>query len=398
MKPVVLVLLPALSVLSVPRPMAAGPFTPQSLGYRRAGTGDIEISLPGTGHVAVYLAAPEPGAKLHYEFGAGADFTPGKDNAYYQPFVLGKPGKLRAVAVQTDGKTVPADIYTRDLSAEGVMADFAWARKLYNPRRPKTGMVSMRRHTEQVKVIRPGTIEVLNWQGDREGGGRGWSGNNFFAAPGANFYFALDEYELKSGGGSNDRQDANIHICWFDCDAGKLPGSHGATIDLGRPLPANALVFQLAFRHPGWNGRFHAKHGYTAGNNPQSTGIWQVPKGKSLNEAQKTSEHRLAILRWITEYTPKDKNLAFKLQVQRGGHWQLLVDVGRDGKADRVVSDSDADAKKCSFDTLDERGSLVVVFSPAGGNRPGQVGTTRVVATYRPSRSEPIPSTNGNAF
>jgi hypothetical protein len=154
---------------------------------------------------------------------------------------------------------------------------------------------------------------------------------------------------------------------------------------------AGGVVLNLSFRrNTGGLGQSSWQTGFYGGSIYQ-TGLWQVPVGMSLRQAQGNIENLLCDLSVLREITPDEKFLA-KLQVEKDGSWQVRIDLDGDGSAD-VDLTSDLHGKPYdirSTGVVTDQSGLVISVSPSFGIKTPNVGHTYIPINYLESVSSKI--------
>ena len=294
------------------------------------------------------------------------------------PLVVAERGVL---ACEGDGSV---QVWMADLPSGEFIAGGIWARKLLNPAKPEVTALGTFNLREQVRwVAVPRLLTTVQWQGDNQAGSRSWGGNNLLLPPGVWWPIALGDYRIeewseRGSRGLHTRQDAHVRLLLFDKPARQSPMAHGATFQLDKAFPANAIVVSLSFRHPGWNSRVVEEWGYTVGDHRLGSAVWQVPQGSTFYDAQKNPDNRLGGLDVLAHLSPEHRGPVFQLQAQPGGHWQLILDVGRDGLPDLVFGDHLDGCRPCDFPDIDGRSGTLITANTAGGFKPGHVGRTMI--------------------
>lgn len=285
--------------------------------------------------------------------------------------------------LRSDDATVP--IWTRNLPGGELAGPWRWARGRHDPTAPKPGTRSAAGDVETLTVMGDGLLRTCLWQGDQEGGGRGGSGLVLRGAPGANAWLAIEDLNLTNGTSPHRnghyQHDARIGFVWLDADAAEVALADGLQMFAAAPFPADAVVFELAMRNPGWNGHDWVVKHYNVGKYPQCSGVWQVRRGQTLAAAKGDPRNRLSNggdLDLLRAFPIADRSLAIRFQVQRGGHWQVDLDVDRNGTPDLRGHSQEPSNRPTDLVGVDGRAGLLLALSAAGGNRDGSIGHTEI--------------------
>ena len=304
-------------------------------------------------------------------------------------------------------QVVPASAFCHEVSGAlpgDRVGPFRWARKLFDPLQPASVDVAANGLTETAVLAAggdadAGVVLTEQWSGTNEAGGRSWSANTLVGDPGRNYFVGMmgwTNVEAVDTGlewieVSRMQQDAHLRLAFVGAAAAELAVTHGTDFGLDWIVPAPAVVLDLSFRRLQGTGDSTWQTGYYRGN-PVQLGVWQVPAGMSLGQAQADVTNRLALLPVLGEITPDD-DLLVKLQVQPDGAWQVLLDLDGDGQVDVDVVSGTAGAAPydaAALGDIDESSGLLVTASPAGGVHVPDVGITRIPLAYAASPSEPI--------
>lgn len=123
--------------------------------------------------------------------------------------------------------------------------------------------------------------------------------------------------------------------------------------------------------------------------NPFEAGVWAIPAGKSLPDAQKVAANRLHGLDGIlNEASPHLQACAAHLQVNGDGSWRAALDLGNDGTVDVVADSAQAGALPHPFPGLDEASGLLVSCRPFATTTAGKVGRVTMPISWRHPAAE----------
>lgn len=259
---------------------------------------------------------------------------------------------------------------------------FRWARKLYDPAVPVAGQldrISRDNDVEQASLAAGsthayGVVDVFQWTGSTlKDNARNWSANTLLGDPGKGYAVSLEGWEIEEGAPDADgnyvyypkaQQDAYVRFGFLAAKGEDIDLKHGQTRGLDSTMPCNAIMVALPFRRvSGGGGAWQT--GYYSGN-PAQAGIWQVPAGLSLHQAQMNTANRLCGPGFLAGTNP-DTKMSLKLQIQVGGAWQLLVDLGCDGTVDRIVNDAEVGNLKATVSGVTEDSGLMITTAFSGG-------------------------------
>lgn len=283
------------------------------------------------------------------------------------------------------------------LSAAETVGPFAWSARSFDPANPQPSTIARDGTTASVALLAgdgsSGVVQMQTWSGDTEAGGRSVDGTNLFTPPGSNAFIGLrKDWMIREGtdGGSGPwiyytkfQQDTVTILGFADCVPEALDQSHGAGFALEHALPYDRLLLVLPWRWVQGGGSAYQRGDYRG--NPPEAGVFAVPAGMSLSQAQAdTATWRLAGLDQVLgEIQPHRWSTSFKLEVLGGGRWQVALDIDGDGQRDIVTDSQAAGHKPCPFANLDERSGLIISTRAAMGARGGTVGRTTTNLTYQ---------------
>ncbi|MFW5829884.1 MAG: hypothetical protein ACOCXA_06445, partial [Planctomycetota bacterium] len=254
------------------------------------------------------------------------------------------------------------------------VGDFRWARRNYSPvlRRSHTigadGSIAHASLASGDAVA--GSLELLQWSGDSSDGSRRWSGNTLVGPAGTDYWIALNDWDIvavRSDGSATQHQaqDAHLRLGRYAAATDEMPVLHGIGLDGGSRMPYDGLVLALAFRYqraggdgaPAWQ-----LNDYNGA--PVQCGLWLVPAGQSLSQAQKDPSLLVRDLSSeLAAISPKSAP-AFRLDVDAEGRYRLHID--SDG--DRVPEHELIGGVPLDFPA---QTALVIGAAPAGGAKSG---------------------------
>lgn len=291
------------------------------------------------------------------------------------------------------------------LAEEIKIVHLGWARKLYDPANPVPSAIAINHDIENVSTNTDGTVTLLSvdteqWSGDNMAGSRSWAGNTLVGAPGRNYRLGLDFWDIREGGPNalgewgyfpRMMQDAQWRFGYLAPEAANIPVEHGTNFGLDSALPADAIVVCLPFRL--WVGSGDAvwQDGWYRGN-PLGAGVWQVQAGQSIAQAQQELTNRIGRLDFLKDVTPEEMPV-FQLQVGDSGHWELLVDIDRNGEIDIDVTSTLPGNRPSDYTTVTQAGGLWITTGAAGGIRSGRVGRSPMTISYAETSRETVPAT-----
>ena len=308
-----------------------------------------------------------------------------------------KPIVVWAVCAAIAAAALPAES-----AEEEFIGPFRWARKLYNPElAPEDQLSAIARslHTEQATLLAgsdnaQGEVDLDQWSGSTlQVGRRNWAANTLVGAPGKNYFVSMPEWDIQEGipdaiTGEYSffplaQQDAHLRFGYLAVDGADLSVLHGQDLSLDSVYPYDGVVVELPFRHVAGFGRDEWQKGYYRGTPPQA-GIWQVPAGDTILVAQRSTANRLAPPSILDDTNPNTP-AAFLFEMGAGGSWVFLMDIGKDGTIDRIITSDDEGCKPATLPVTMASG-LIVSAVAAGGSPEPKVGLTPMVVSY----DEPI--------
>lgn len=277
-------------------------------------------------------------------------------------------------------------LFAEDLVGERV-GPFRWARKLLDadPALVTPTDLAADGTLESAQIIPgsgPSTIKLTQWVGVTQAGSKNWSNNTLVGDPGKNYAIGLKGWwntdKLNTGAGwvqlSKMQQDATLRFGYIGSNQTATPVIHGATNSLDGVLPAPSLVVSLVFRRLQGSGLSVWQTGYYKGN-PLQVGVWQVPAGQSLAQAQVNQANCLSTIDVLKEISPDVPFLA-DLKVRSGGQWQLSLDLDADGQEDVDLTSGQGTVKPYTVGDIDQSGGLWVIATPVSSVSTGAVGIT----------------------
>jgi len=308
---------------------------------------------------------------------------------------------------------------------QGVAGPFAWIRKLRAPaaNRPTTIARDGTAEALDASAAAPqfGQLTLTQWSGDNQAGGRGFAGNTLAGAPGENHFLGIRSFSLTEGSDASGawtyaqkrQQDAQVRFGFIAASRSDLPFGHGLGPTIGSTLSCNAIVVCLPFRHNAtgqaqWQVEYYAgtpRHRralrrrlqgaqwqveYYAGT-PLQAGVWQVPAGMSLAQAQASPQNRLCRIKPLKKTKPGDAT-SLKLELTGAGHWRLLIDLDNDGVAEETEVSGTGDNRVSSLTDVTDDGGLLVHVEAASGSAVGKVGRTQLTLGYRESSGVAAPA------
>ncbi|TVR16398.1 MAG: hypothetical protein EA401_01420 [Planctomycetota bacterium] len=267
---------------------------------------------------------------------------------------------------------------------------FRWARKLagdldnLNP-----SHIAADGTVENAHLVDESVIRLTGWTSANQAGGRSWSANTLIADPGSQWSVGLRGWEnseaLDTGEGwirvARMAQDAHLRLGYMGANRGPHDAVHGESAGFDGPVSEDAMVVALSFRRHIGSGNSSWQSGYYSGN-PLQWGLWQIPAGQSLGQAQQDQANRLASLDILSEITP-DQPFNLELSLGEAGSWQIAVDLNGDGSVDVDLHSDQENAQPTTLD-VDASGGLIVTAAPAGGTGAGRVGITSLDLHFRP--------------
>lgn len=288
------------------------------------------------------------------------------------------------------------------LSAADIVGIFQFSRRSYDPSNPQPAAVARDGTIESAAVASgdasAGRVNLAEWSGDNQAGGRGVGGVNLALPVGTNAFLGLvKDWALQEGveGGpswiyyTKFQQDA-LMVCGFaDTEASAINLSHGAGFGLEGVQPYARVLLILPWRWVQGGGSAFQTGAYNG--NPPEAGLWAVPAGSSLAAVQTApATYQLAGLDTILkQIQPHANSTSFKVQLLGGGHWQVAIDINDDGVSDYVTDDTQASNKVSPFVAMDERSGLLFSSRAAMGSKAGTVGRTSFGLSYRISPTVP---------
>lgn len=119
-------------------------------------------------------------------------------------------------------------------------------------------------------------------------------------------------------------------------------------------------------------------------------GLWQVPAGLRVDEAQCDPANRLDYMEIMSETTPSQA-IALCLVPESGGGWRLGIDLDDDGAWDQVRDQSSPGARRSDYQEITTASGLIVTTMAAGGVHGGECGLSEVDWSYRRCH-QPLPA------
>ncbi len=296
-------------------------------------------------------------------------------------------------------------------AAADQVGPFQWSSRYYDPANPVPTAICRDGSVANVKAVSgdlaSGVCFFSTWSGDTQAGGRSVDGVNLFGPAGQNAFIALRKDWVLNEGGEGGlgwvyypkfQQDGVLALGFADCDAAELNTASGVGFALENTLPYDRVIVSLPWRWIQGGGSGYQTGSY--GGNPPEAGVFAIPAGMSLSDAQKqAATYRLAGLDGLLkEVQPHMWTPSFKLQLLGGGRWQVVIDIDSNGQID-YVSGSDDDGNKLSpFADLDERSGLIVSNRSLMGIHGGFVGQTQGHIVYQMSETSELPAKNCRPF
>jgi len=267
------------------------------------------------------------------------------------------------------------------------VAGFRWARQHYSPvlQRPTTmaanGIVAGVSLTDGDAVS--GSLDTVQWSGANAAGKRGWSSNTLVGPAGIDYWIRLRSWDLVSGEAGDvfdqhQAQDAQLRLARYADDISTMPVLHGIGISGGNQSSADGLVLALAFRYQpaaGNNGSAKWQLGDYNGN-PVQCGLWRVPAGYSLGQAQKDDSLLVEDLTDVLSDIDPQSAPAFRLDVDADGVYRLSIDTTGDTLAEHTF----VGGVPLSFPADD---ALVISTHPAGGATSGKMALGTIGLDYQ---------------
>ena len=300
-------------------------------------------------------------------------------------------------------KTLLAVISTAvaSLAWAGDAGPFQTTPRIYDPAHPTPDQVAADGTIESATLVSgsaaAGIIDCESWSSDRMSGSSGaFGGNTLRGAPSTNYFVGLTtRWAIREGvefGGEyfyyhRFQQDLHWHAGWADVSSAPLP----TRFHLDEAVPYNRLVVSAPLRWIQGGGSTFQVGAYNG--NPPQAGVFWIPSGLSLQQAEANPANRLCDLGSVLkEFQPHLHAWSVKLQPGGdSGHWDLRIDIDNDGQVD-VDLNSEMPGNRPAPGSMSEASGLIVTTTNAGGNPTGTVGRTSMEVSYRASPSETIVS------
>lgn len=291
-------------------------------------------------------------------------------------------------------------------ASETAVGPFKWVAKLADPTAPAATAATAVGLDGSVETVslnagstsKAGSLATFQWSGSNQAGGRSWAANTLKGAAGKNYFVGMDSWAITEASGLGDawyathrfQQDAHFRLAFC---AAKVTTGHAGGFEVGGPMPGAAVVLTLTFRNV--QGADAAWQMGAYNGNPIEVGVWQVPAGQTLAQAQANAANRLSEVQVITETNPRVHPVMAKLQVQNTGAWQVRLDLDGDNVVDvDLLSTQTALGHKpydlATLGAISEANGLLIGTLPAGGVSSPRVGRTPITLRYKYSRSSAI--------
>jgi len=313
----------------------------------------------------------------------------------------------RSTGRRSFGTAAATLLLTLGLATSAVAEDvgpFQWTRWLLDPANPQASALALDPAvTENASVVAgatatQGAIDLRQWSGSNQAGTRSWAGNSLVAPVGTRWWIGSSTWDIQRGSASGGpwtysrrtQQDLKCTLGYAAIAASALSTTHGNAPRLDTAQSYARVVVSLPQRWvaPGTSAAW--QHGYYSGN-PTQSGIWQIPAGQSLGQAQQASANRLASLTSVLTQSPRSGTWQMDFQVGSGGSWTLAIDLDGDAVADTTLTSADAGNSASAFPAITGQSGLLVSVEAAGGNGIPYVGVSPYVLTYRQIGTIPPP-------
>lgn len=288
-------------------------------------------------------------------------------------------------------------------SATSAATPFQWVRKLYDPASPSDDAIAATLDVESIEMLESndlgGRIFLHQWSGDTLAGGRAWGGNALIAPANRPMAIHLESFDVLRGTaipGNYDferlsAQDTRLRLAYF---GGPVSASNGDGFLPGARSTVDQVIVSLPMR---WvpPGRSSAWQTGDYNGNPEQAGVWQVPAGMTIHEAQRDDANRLADLGGLLAAAgPAIGTWAFDFRVSDDGHWTLEAgarygsdddDDGDDdddtiGILDQIITSTDGGSPATI--SLPTVSPLVIGIDAAGGARSGTIAISDMTLGY----------------
>ena len=196
-----------------------------------------------------------------------------------------------------------------------------------------------------------GLIDISMWAGRNLTGSRSRGANQLYLDPGPHmqdFWLGAKTWDtftgtLQPAGWTyvrRQQQDWTMRFGYVATGSGSVVKAHGAATVVGEPQLYPQLVVELPMRFlasstggiPRWQVTWYRGV-------PNQTGVWRVPAGLSLSQAQGNLNNRLAdIGPFLSTFSPANGTWSMRLTTTGGGAWQLEVDKNGDHIADATFA------------------------------------------------------------
>ncbi|MFW5882137.1 MAG: RHS repeat-associated core domain-containing protein, partial [Planctomycetota bacterium] len=322
--------------------------------------------------------------------------------------VPSRPGGivLHAVATDTWGATGRSESVAITCQLPGkYVGPFRWAMHLLDPTSPQPHMIARNAATEDARLLSggivAGVLETKQWVRDNQAGTGSWgAGNTLVGDPGKNYWVGLGDWAIRECSDYENGewayyhrrgQDAQLRFGFTSADGAKLNVVHADAPALSGVFQEDAIVVELAFRNRIGGGTAWQLGDY--GGSPVQVGVWQIPAGSSMSQAQADDANRLGELEVLQELTP-EAPILFRLDILDDGHWALAVDLDGDHATDvDLLSMAGGPCRPSDLLMVTESSGLHLTALPARGVHPGDVGLTDVAIKYREATGAALPET-----
>jgi hypothetical protein len=284
---------------------------------------------------------------------------------------------------------------------------FSWARWLLDPASVGSGDVAYDPTVYESIAARSGAtaqggiLDTLQWSGtDSTGAARSFAGNTLIGPAHGRYWIGVPAWDVQRGtlsGGTwsyarHTQQHWRLYLGYAAADRAGLAQAHGAALRLGAAFPADAIVLSLPM---GWvSGGSSAWQNGDYNGNPPQTGVWYVPAGQTMAQAQAADANRLGDLAAMLAGTaPSAAGWRVDLDVQAGA-WTVRLDRDGDGVADAVRSSGDSGSLPGPA-AVGTRSGLITWLEAAGGVALPMVGTTTAALAYQEVVTPGIPGLSG---